>query len=185
MRVAATPAISKFLIDNSTIYPYNKLRPTRNSFYCKWVMLRGYDRASTESFPVLANSFTNGVLIELLLSEKGIPVPPELSDIMDSMYWWGKHKNLMWFDCVTHMMAEAMENDIEDDMKELKRAMISVQIKEEIHAYFTAGSVAAELLWLDWLVWFNHNYKAGPKSFHAMCLYCFEYVHWSIAQVNY
>jgi hypothetical protein len=185
MRIATTPAFSKFLMDNSTVYPYNKLRPTRNSFYCKWVMLRGEDRGSMEFVPILANSFPNGVLLDLLLSERAKPFPPELSGIMDSMYWWGRTQSIQWYDDVVYMLEDALDNDVEEDRKELVRAMISVQVRAEIHVYFAMESVAADLVWIDWVYWFNRTYTKGPKSFHAMCLYCIEYVHWSIAQVNY
>jgi hypothetical protein len=188
MRVATTPAFSQYLMDNSNIYPYSKLRPpTRNSFYCKWVMLKGQDRGSTERFPVLANSLpSNGVLLELLLSEEAMPFPPELSDIMDSMYWWGRTKNNEWYEAVVYMVEEALDNDVEEDRKELVRALISFQVKAEIYAYVANDSIAAELLWIDWVFWFNCTYKDATKSsFRAMSLDCFEYVHWAIAQVNY
>jgi hypothetical protein len=148
-------------------------------------MIRGQDRGSTEYFPILTNSLPHGVLLELLLCERGVPFPPELSGVMDSMYWWGRIKNIKWYDDVIYMLAQALENDIENDRKELVRAMISVQVKAEINIYFAAESIRADLLWTNWIHWFNATYKDGPKTFHGMCLYCFEYVHWSIAQVNY
>lgn len=185
MRVAITPAFSKFLMDNNTIYPYNKLKPTRNSFYCKWVMLQGPDRGLTEYFPVLANSIPNRVLCELISSGRAKPFSPELSDIMDAMYWWGKTKNLDWYEDVVRvvMLDEAL--DSEYDRKELFRALISGQVKVEIHEYFGVNSVAAELLWLNWISWYNSSYQFAPKSFLAMALYCFDYIRWAIAQVNY
>jgi hypothetical protein len=185
MRVSITPAFSQYLVDNSTVFPYSNLRPTRSCCYCKWVMLQGrLDRGSEEYFPVLANSLPNGVLMELLLSERGVPLPPELSDIMDSMYWWGKHKNVEWYDEVIYLLGLALDNDVEEDRKELVRAMISVQVRAEIHGYFAVNSVAAELLWINWVFWFNATYQMAPKSFHGLALYSFEYVNWSIVQVR-
>jgi hypothetical protein len=122
--------------------------------------------------------------MELLLSERGVPLPPELSDIMDSMYWWGKHKNVEWYDEVIYLLGLALDNDVEEDRKELVRAMISVQVRAEIHGYFAVNSVAAELLWINWVFWFNATYQMAPKSFHGLALYSFEYVNWSIVQVR-
>jgi hypothetical protein len=66
----------------------------------------------------------------------------------------------------------------EDDRMEMLQAMISVQVRGEI--YFAVNStLAAELLWIDWVFWFNRTYKDGPKKFHELALYSFEYVHWS------
>jgi hypothetical protein len=183
MRVITTPAFSKFLVDNSTIYPYSKLRPTRNSFYCKWVMLEGQDRGSTEYYPVLANSIPNVVLCELISIGRAKPLTPDLTDVMDAMYWWGKNKNIDWYDDVIVMVDEALHTEY--DRKELFRALISGQVKVEIHEYFGVNSFVAELLWLNWISWYNASYRYGPKSFLALSLYCFDYIKWAIAQVNH
>jgi hypothetical protein len=81
------------------------------------------------------------------------------------------------------MLDEALETEY--DRKELFRALISFQVKVDIHEYFGVNSIAVELLWLNWISWFNGTYIFAPESFLAMSLYCFEYVPWSIAQVNY
>jgi hypothetical protein len=184
MRVTTTPAFSKFLMDNSQVYPYSELKPTRNSFFCKWIMLKGPDRGSTEYFPVLANSMTYGVICELISSGKAKPLTPELSDVVDAMYWWGKNKNIDWYDDVIMMVDEAL--DTQYDRKELFRALITGEVKVEIHEYFGINSLAAELLWLNFIRWYDGTYEIAPtESFLAMSLYCFDYIRWAIAQVNY
>jgi hypothetical protein len=35
------------------------------------------------------------------------------------------------------------------------------------------------------VAWFDATYYDGPQSFHGMSQFSFEYVNWSIAQVNY
>jgi hypothetical protein len=186
MRIATTPAFNQYLMDNSTVFPYNKLMATRNSCYCKWIMLQGQgNRGIIEFFPVLANSVPNGQLLELLSTETAKPLPPELSDIMDIMHWWGKNKNIDWYEVVTFMIAEALDMDEDYDRKELFRAFISVQVRHEIHEYFAIDSIAADLLWTNWLSWFNATYQIAPQSFRGMALYSFDYVKWAIAQVNY
>jgi hypothetical protein len=189
MRITTTVAFSNFLMDNGGVYPYSKLQPTRNTFFCKWIMLRGQQQTQvgdwTEYFPVMANSVPNGVLLELISSGKAKPFPPDLSRVMDNMYWWGKWRNHEWYEEVIVMLAEALDTDTEHDRKELFRAMISGQVKVEIHEYFGVNSMAAELLWLDWISWFNRTYRFGPKSFRGMAMYSIDYVKWSIAQVNY
>jgi hypothetical protein len=184
MRVATAPAFNDFLMANANVYPYSRLKPTRNSFFCKWIMLKGQDMGLTEYFPLLANSIPNRLLLEIISTGEAKPLTPELSDIMDSMYWWGKTKNYQWYeDAVFYIGDEAL--DTEYERKELVRSLVAPQIRVEIHEYFGVNSFTAELLWLNWISWFNATYKAGPKSFHGMARYSFEYVQWSIAQVNY
>jgi hypothetical protein len=183
MRVTITPKFSNFLMANAAVYPYSRLKSTRNSMFCKWIMVKGLDRGSTEYFPVLANSLSNIALLELISSGKAKPFPPELSEIMDSMYWWGKTKNYEWYDdTIFYMGEECLE--LEYDRKELVRSLISFQVKVEIHEHFGVNSMAAELLWLDWISWFNATYQMAPKSFIGMARYSFEYVKWSITQVT-
>jgi hypothetical protein len=153
MRVASTPDFNGFLMANAAVFPYSKLRPTRSSFFCKWVMLQGTDRGSTEYLPVLANSLPNGVICELISSGRAKPFTPELSDIMDAMYWWGKNKNVEWYEEVVVMLDEAL--DAEYDRKELFRALILGQVKVSIHEYFGVNSMAgcrAVVAQLDQLV---------------------------------
>jgi hypothetical protein len=185
MRIATTAAFNKYLLDNSSIFPYSKLQATRQSFYCKWILLQGEDMGSKEYFPVLANALPNGLLLELLLSERAMPLTPELSTVMDAMYWWGKNKSLVWYEDVIDIVAEAVDMDTDYDRKELFRAMISGQVRDEIHKYFPVASMASELLWLNWISWFNATYHIAPQSFMAMSRYSFDYVNWSIGQVNY
>jgi hypothetical protein len=105
---------------------------------------------------------------------------------MDSMYWWGKNMSVQWYDEVIYLLGLALDNDIEGDRKEYVRAMISVQVRTEIHMFTTMDSMmAAELLWINWIFWFNATYKNGPKLFHGMTQYSVDYVRWSIAQLNY
>jgi hypothetical protein len=185
MRIPITPSFSEFLRNNSTVFPYSNLIVTRNSCYCKWIILQGLDRGSREFFPVLANSIPNGLLLELLSNEVALPLTPELSKIMDTMYWWGRNRDIYWFEAVVTMLADAVDADEEYDRKELFRAFISVQVRAEIHKYFPIDSVVAELLWLNWISWFNATYQMAPQSFGAMSMYSFDYVSWTIAQVNY
>jgi hypothetical protein len=148
-------------------------------------MLEGDDRGWKEYFPVLASCLPNAVLLDLISSERGVPLSPELCEIMDAMYWWGRKCSLPWYDEVVYLLGLALDNDIEEDKKVLVRAMISFQVKAEIHVHFAVNSIAADLLWAKWIFWFNVNYKDGPETFHGMTLRSVHYVRWCIANVNY
>jgi hypothetical protein len=130
MRIATMPAFSDYLlVANAAMYPYSKLRPTRNSFFCKWVMLQG--KVSTreglcmEYFPVLANSIPNTVVIEPHYESQSQAVSTSAQQNN------GHHE---WYEAAVAMLDLAL--DEEYDRKELFRALISVQVKVEIHEYF-------------------------------------------------
>jgi hypothetical protein len=184
MRVASTLAFSQWLIANSVVYPYSKLQVTRSSFYCKWLMVKGQLLGLDDYFPIPANSLSNGVLLQMISSGSGKPFPPELTEIMDSMYWWGKSISYEWYQECIEVLGEALWSD-EDDQQVLVRTLISIEVRALIATYFHPDSMSNQLLWSSWLVWFNTTYLIAPKSFHGMANYSFEYVNWSIAQLNY
>lgn len=185
MRVTITPAFSQWLMANTAVYPYSKLKATRNSFFCKWVMVKGEHLDIEEYFPLPANSLPNAVLLALISSGNGKPIPPELSDIMDDLYSWAMGKNIEWYrDCID-VLGDALWIDREEQHKVLVRYLIGMEVRGIIFQYFHGTQMAAELLRLNWLVWFNSTYQFAPKSFHGMAQYSFEYVNWSIAQLNY
>jgi hypothetical protein len=185
MRVTTTPAFSHWLWHNSALYPYSNLKVTRNSFFCKWVMLKGQHMDIEEYFPVPANSVPNGLLLAMISSGSAKPIPPELSDIMDDLYSWGMGRNIEWYrDCID-VLGDALWIDREEEYKVFVRYLIGMEVKAIILQYFHGSTMASHLLYSNWLDWFNVTYSNGPKSFHGMAKYSFEYVNWSIAQVNY
>jgi hypothetical protein len=170
MRVPTTDAFNRFLLDNGQTYPYSRLQATRGSFFCKWVMTKGYSVAGvTEYFPVLANSHSNAVLLEMIQNGEAKPLPPELSEIMDQMHWWGVHRSLHWYDEVVVMLDEAVDGEVEMEHRELVSVLVAPLVLEEIHFHFAVDSVAEHLLILEWMKWFRRTYKKGDTTpFRAM-----------------
>jgi hypothetical protein len=185
MRVTTTPAFSEWLLANSAFYPYSNLKATRSSFFCKWLMVKGEDLDTEWYFPVPGNSLPNGLLLDLVMSGFGKPLPPEVSGIMDSLFHWGRIKDYIWYDESVEVIGDALWEEKEVDYKHLVRTLISMQVRALIWEYFHGSNMAADLLHLNWLGWFDETYHLSPKSFHGMAKYSFEYVKWSIAQVNY
>jgi hypothetical protein len=184
MRVSTTPDFTAFLMANSIVYPYSKLMPTRNTFYCKWVMLKGVHMDLDEYFPVLANCLPNAVLLDLLMSGRGKPFPPDLSNIMDDMCCWGKYRSIEWYsDCVDFLGHALWEG--KEDYKHTVRYLVSMEVRAILFKYFNSTGMTSHLLYSNWLLWFNETYNTAPKLFHKRAKYSFEYVNWSIAQVNY
>jgi hypothetical protein len=187
MRVSTTPAFNQWLMANGAVYPYSSLKATRNSFFCKWVMVKTVDSDMDieEYFPVPASSLPNGVLLDLILSGSGKPLPPDMSDIMDSLFHWGRIRDYVWYDESIEIVGDSLWNEMEAKHKDVVRSLISMKVKSLIFEYFHVSAMAADLLHLNWLAWFDDTYHIGPVSFHGMAEYSFEYVLWSIGQVNY
>jgi hypothetical protein len=148
-------------------------------------MVKGEDLDVEVYFPVPANSLPNGVLLDLIMSGSGKPLPPAITDIMDTLFRWGRIKDYIWYDESVEVIGDVLWEVTEMEYKHLVRTLISMQVKALIWEYFHGSYMAADLLHLNWLAWFDATYHNGPKSFRGMAQYSFEYVSWSIAQVNY
>jgi hypothetical protein len=190
MRVASTLAFNQFLMANGQSYPYSRLQVTRNSFFCKWIMVTGHGITGvTEYFPVLANSFPNRVLLEMIISGRAKPFPPELSQMMDHMFWWGKKEDLEWYEMVVEMMDDALDTEEEIERSKLVSILIEPKVIREIHAHGIAvDSVTEHLLLLDWYTWYVRTYekeKCVHSPFRSIAVNSIHYIKWAIAQFNY
>ena len=145
-------------------------------------MTKGYDTPGvTEYFPVLANSLSNGVLLEMIISGRAKPFPPELSQVMDQMHWWGLHHSLAWYEEVVVTLDQAL-NEEEIDRREHVSVLISPLVLEEIHVHYDVDSVAEHLLVLEWMKWYKRTYKKGDCTpFRAIAEQssdCIRYAIW-------
>jgi hypothetical protein len=162
MRVPSTVAFNQFLLANGQKYPYSKLQATRSSFFCKWIMTKGYSiGGETEYFPVLANSKSNGVLLEMIRSRDAMPLPQELSEIMDHMRDFGIKLSVAWYESVVEMLNEALNGEVEIERHEFVSMLISPLVLEEIHRCYDVDSVAEHLLVLEWMKWYVRTYRKG------------------------
>jgi hypothetical protein len=175
MRVLTTEAFNKFLLANSQQYPYNSLHATRASFFCKWVMPKGRSAVTglTEYFPTLANSYSNGVLLEMIRNGEAKPLPLELSQIMDSMRWWGRRTSFEWHGHVVYVLSQALDNGLGGhNTRDFVRKLISLHISEMIQVWFDVHSLAYNLVFMEWINWFNNTYSIGSLDGQ----FCFRWV---------
>jgi hypothetical protein len=171
MRVPTTPAFSKFLLDNSH-YPYNSLYVTRNSFFCKWVMLKGQSHTGIVYFPTLANSYSVGVLREMIRSGEAMPLPLELSQIMDSMRYWRLEEDIHWHNNVVYILSRTLDLGLRHNNRDFVRNLISLQITKLIMPYYDIGTLGFELLYFEWKNWFNARYRIEDFADE----FCFRWV---------
>ena len=185
MRVPTTRAFDQWLLQRQPWYPWGNLQATRNSIFCKWVILTGTDNFH-EYFPVLANSFSNGVLLEMLRNGDARPLPLELSQVIDGLHWWGTGLDHHWRDLVVMRVVQFANGHVWDK-REMVRIMINMRVQDIIDEVLE-DSVAADLVFVDWIQWFNGTYKKedfdGAYSFKDIAKSCFKYVEESVADMH-
>jgi hypothetical protein len=183
MRVSITPAFDQWLMAQPLWYPWRSLQATRNSIFCKWVIVTGRDQFY-EHFPVLANSFSNGVLLQMLIQNgEAKPLPLCLSQVMDGLLMWG-HGEYEWRRNVSSRLAFEGQGR---NNREVVLSIIDMRVHKMVEEYF-GNTAAYDLVWIDWIAWFNGTYKIayfdGKFCFKAVAKSSFEYVQGSIDEMN-
>ncbi|MGL5936283.1 MAG: hypothetical protein ACRCZI_11760 [Cetobacterium sp.] len=139
----------------------------------------------TEYFPVLGNSFSNGVLLEMIITGRAKPLPPDLCEIMDHSHCWGRAYDAEWYNEVVELLYQSLNNGQEIERTELVSILISPLVLKEIHANHAVDSVMEHLLVLDWMKWYLQTYnKRDRTSFRTIAVASVTRIKWSIAQVN-
>ena len=100
-------SFERFANGKGTAYPWNCIKRTRNSYYCKWLVTTGpttglfnrnkYHLVSSGTLPI-------GYVTSLIVDEVAIPVPAVLDDIMDTMEYWGVRVSGLWKHKVIHVL---------------------------------------------------------------------------------
>ena len=181
MRVTTTDYFNKWVLARNNVYPYSKLRLTRNGITCKWILLQSKQGKVTKRFAVLAKTLPNQMIEELILTGKAKPFTPELSEIMDCMHEWGKLRNVHWYNDSIVVLDYYLQHEV--GRKELVKRLISMEVEVEIHTYFGVDSLAGSLVMLEWSKWYDRTYGVGPSSFKGMAMYSLDYTAWVIHQI--
>jgi hypothetical protein len=164
------------LLEKGQSYPYSRLQATRNSFWCKWVMLQGHSNATglVQYFPTLANSFSHGVLLDMIGSGEAKPMPLALGCIMDGMHRWGIEKDIQWYHHVVFILSRSMDLGVEHITRDFVRNLLSLRITKLIEPFYDLFTLGFDMLYNEWIDWFNGNYKID--DFANGTSFCFWWV---------
>lgn len=156
-------------------------------------MLKGTSHVTglTEYFPTLANSYSNAVLLEMIRSGEGKPLPLELSQVMDSMHWWGLREDVAWHDNVVFILSRQLDKGgpAVHNKRDFVRNLISLQIQLLIQPYHDIGSPGFYLLHSEWKEWFDGTYRIevfdGNFCFRWVAIKCFDHMQEIIEQFEH
>jgi hypothetical protein len=190
MRVLSSVSFNKFfLLDNGQAYPYSRLHPTRNTFFCKWIMQKGQSNMGlTYYFPTMANSL-RATLLDAIAFDGAKPFPPQASAIMDDMFWWGKTVNFQWYEQVVDSLGWHLDTEEDMDVRIVVRQLIGFRVEGILHENFDVDSMLFDLLFNRYSLWFDWTYRAqdfnNKFSFRRIAETSFNYIEWCIVQVEY
>ena len=191
MRIVASAQFKEWLVQH-TAYPYSHLKMTRQSFKCKWVILRAPLKSaaeipamSTQCFSVLASCYSPRILEMMIMEKVAVPLPREMAFVMDAMHAWGQSKHYNWYCGVMDLIASWLDLEMEVPQKTVMRACIGLEVKSLISTYFPYNIGTGNQIYSKWYKFFETDYKTAPEDFQALAISSFDYVNWAIAQVNY
>ena len=189
MRIATTTAFKEFLANNG-VFPYTQLSYTRGSIYCKWLLLRspwrgirGVLGVEVQYFPVLTSTLPSNTVLELIMTEKALPLTPLLAEVMDSMFIWGNGKSSTWYNDTVELFAYLLEDGINNKREDLMRQQIGLYVEEALESQ-VFGVIQRDMIWHNWKTYFTEIYNAGTPYFD-LALNSIAYANWAIAQHNY
>lgn len=91
---------SQFMANHGNHYPYNDVPQTRTSLRPTYLLMKTpvshvlFDRSGLHLLPT--SCMPNNAVQEIILCEKGLPLPGDYSDIADCLECWGREKNYEW-----------------------------------------------------------------------------------------
>lgn len=123
----------RFANRHGTVYPWNRIKKTRNSFYCRWIITTGpttslFDRSIHHI--VGTSTLPNGYVTSLIVEKVAIPVPPELDDIIDTMDYWGVRVSGLWKLKVIHVLVKKLKSGEETSRKSMCFSFIAMLLHE-------------------------------------------------------
>ena len=180
----------KGYLDGNLIYPYNELVKTRDTMYCKWVIMQS-ERANpnlgaveTVYHKVLCKAFTPDTVQKLMITKHALPLPPDLSYCMDEMDAWGADMDKPWYCDVVGMLAFTVEDGIPVNRKGIVLDSIDIKMRMMVYTYFAPPSNTAHMLMEDWIDWFYVKWDTDTQSFKQLYIDSCNYMNTMLATMQ-
>jgi len=166
-------AFVAFANGQGTRYPWNSLRRTRNSYFCKWLITTGATTSlfTTNIFHLVPTStlpkeYTTAFIVE----DVGIPVPPEFDDIIDTISYWGTCQSNLWTGKVLHVLVHSYLLGTErPDRKKMCFSFIAILLHE--HVGMPIDTPQFEDMMYTFFVHYQSAYNHA-KHFHELTIDC-------------
>ncbi|CAB9515204.1 expressed unknown protein [Seminavis robusta] len=171
MRISATPSFSNWLLSVKR-YPFNELRATRHGFTCKYVIC---DINSNEKYScVPTKNFDHvSILEDLIMQGECKPLPPDMTNIMDYMFYWGLQKSPRWYHKVLSTLSGMLVGPEPCERKDMFMECIYWLVREMImdssyDFYSNEGQIVMDA-WHGYCChWYDYNNKFSFQILTSM-----------------
>ena len=163
-----------FARTRGTEYPYNEIMETRRRFYSKWILIFG--PAGLPFQCLHAHAFDSNTLQHLMVSSRGLLLPPSMSKIMDAMDEWGRGRSSRWYHETLDLFWCHASRKISVTERELTFKTIKCRVYALIHSYLL-DLQPGWTVFNEWEDYFNFLYDYDTEDFFHLARKSFDFVH--------
>ena len=171
---------TSFLCDNGSQFPYKDCRVTRSRFHVRWLLIKQHKEKHLRAiFPwkaISSRTFENDTVTHLIVTKQAIPLPPDMSEIMDTMAVWGEKYDVEWHHRVVDYLAFLCTDNHQFDRQHLFHHCLEYMIDLMLQKRFGYLPMPQINAFMDvWEECFHDEYKYGNRGFRHLCYFCFNH----------
>jgi len=94
-------AINAFVVGNLDVHPYSAVPHTRSGYHPKWLLtmsgnINGIFTRNMGYFVIKSSCLNRSNMMTLIMDGDATPLPPDFSDVVDTLETWGTGKYPRW-----------------------------------------------------------------------------------------
>ena len=157
MKITASKSFKDWYNTNPT-FPVSHLWRTRNSFMCKYVLLKDTSQEDIQYTLVPTSSFSGETIQQIIMEGRALPLTPPMDKIMDHNVWICNKSSDWYLECIV-VIATVLEQGKKDwSEKDLILECIGTHCETLIHTYFATDSDEGFWIYKDFLSHFNTHW---------------------------
>jgi hypothetical protein len=166
------------------MFPYNEVCVTHCSIYSKWLLVEFKSQAGImfytgRLFVMLSQTMEQEIVQHLIYTRKALPLPEDLSTVMDCMYFWGRTISFQWYQY--RKMLELCNfylryGDIERTTfrtTDLYHDVICIRVLQCIYMSFAGGNAT---IYDAWSEHYSERINSGETDFFMLAVSSFQFL---------
>ena len=172
-------------------FPYNNIRVTRNRFHTKWLLMRcktnpGILFYHKKYYPLLCTTLEADIVQQIIITEQGIPLPHDISVLMDCMFHWGRSLSGPWYDKTLELINFYVNcSDLNGSTfcaTQLYFDVIQMRVVHLISDHFAHGNT---FITEGWMAHYRSLIERGTTDFFELAVSSFQYTKAAIEELEY
>jgi hypothetical protein len=149
--------LTTFAKEKNNVFPWSAIKKTRNAYHTKWLLFRansvhGISNNRTRGFFVLPTAALPSHQVQLfIVTETAFPLPPDHSEIVDSMEWQGRSIDPEWEQDIFQIFWNDFFNrcDTYGNRQQLFYHSIGLLVKQNVRRIAGSRDEYLEMLWIE------------------------------------